>query len=424
MLIESRSKLKGEVTVPGDKSISFRAIVFGALARGTTEIDNFLLSEDCISAIDCFRKMQVSIEILQQNRVRVQGKGIYGLKAPSSTLNAGRSGTALRLLLGVLCGQPFSSNLVRNDTAMKKPVGKVVDYLKQMGAVISGKDGCSLCPLSISPAPLEGASFDLSIHETHIKSPLILAGLYAEGDTIIREVVKSRDHTELMLNYFGAGIKTNGLEVTSHAVENLYAQHVTIPGDISMASYFITAALLVPSSDIVVRNVGVNPTRIGIIDIYKSMGAKIELLNEGFAGNEKVADIRVVSSPLTGIKINRQFIPNIIDELPVIIVAAAYASGTTEIMGLSGFKIKESGKIRSIVLELTKMGAKISETEDGLVIEGREQLKGTVVESNNNHSLAMALTVASLAAKGETLIRKTQAVDIVYPEFFETFNKL
>ncbi|MGI6668423.1 MAG: 3-phosphoshikimate 1-carboxyvinyltransferase [Acetivibrionales bacterium] len=204
MLIESRSKLKGEVTVPGDKSISFRAIVFGALASGTTEIDNFLLSEDCISAIDCFRKMQVSVEILQQNRVKVHGKGIYGLQAPSSALNAGRSGTALRLLLGVLCGQPFNSDLVRNDSAMKKPVGKVVDYLKQMGAVISGKDDCNLCPLSISPAVLKGTSFDLSIHETHIKSPLILAGLYADGDTVIREAVKSRDHTELMLNYFGA----------------------------------------------------------------------------------------------------------------------------------------------------------------------------------------------------------------------------
>jgi 3-phosphoshikimate 1-carboxyvinyltransferase len=424
VLIESRNKLNGEVTVPGDKSISFRAIVFGAIASGTTEIDNFLLSEDCISAIDCFRKMQVSIEILQNNKVKVQGKGLYGLKAPSSALNAGRSGTAIRLLLGVLCGQPFNSTLTRNGSAMKKPVGQVVDYLKQMGAAISGKDDYDFCPLFISPAILKGASFDLSVHETNIKSPLILAGLYAEGDTVIREAVKSRDHTELMLNYFGADIKSNGLEVTSHAVENLYAQHVWIPGDISMASYFITAALLVPNSDIIVRDVGVNPTRAGIIDIYKSMGAKIEFLNERFAGNEKVADIHVVTSRLTGIKIDGQLVPNIIDELPVIIVAAAYAEGTTEISGLSGFKIKESGKIKAITLELTKMGAKITETEGGLVIEGRETLRGTVVESNNNHSLAMALTVASLAAKGETLIRKTQAVDIVYPEFFQTINKL
>jgi 3-phosphoshikimate 1-carboxyvinyltransferase len=424
VLIESRSKLKGEVTVPGDKSISFRAIVFGALASGTTEIDNILLSEDCISAIDCFRKMQVSVEIQQQNRVKVHGKGIYGLQAPSSALNVGRSGTALRLLLGVLCGQPFSSGLVRNDSSMKKPVGNVVDYLKQMGAVISGKDDGNFCPLSISPAVLKGTSFDLSIHETHIKSPLILAGLYADGDTVIREAVKSRDHTELMLNYFGADIKTNGLEVTSHAVENLYARHVSIPGDISMASHFFTAALLVPDSEVVVRNVGVNPTRAGIIDIYKSMGAKIEYLDERFAGNEKVADIHVVSSPLTGVKIDGRLVPNIIDELPVIIVAAAYAQGATEITGLSGFKIKESGKIKALTLELTKMGAKITETEDGLVIEGKEKLKGTVVDSGNNHSLAMALTVASLAATGETLIRKTQAVDIVYPEFFETFNKL
>lgn len=424
MLVENRSTLRGEVSVPGDKSISHRAIVTGALASGTTEIDNFLLGEDCISTIECFRKMQVSIEILQNNKVKVHGNGLYGLKAPTSVLNTGRSGTAIRLLLGVLCGQTFNSNVIRNEYAMKKPVGKVVNYLKQMGAAISGRDDGNLCPLTVSPSRLKGSEIELSDLETHIKSPLLFAGLYAEGDTIVNEAVKSRDHTELMLNYFGADIKTDGLQVISHSAENLYAQHVSIPGDISMAAYFITAALLVPKSDIIIKNVGINPTRTGFIDIFKSMGAKIEFLNEQTISNEPVADIHVATSQLNGVKIDRTLIPCILDELFVIIVAAAFAEGTTEITGLSGFKVKESGKITAISKELAKMGARVNETEDGIIIEGRDSLRGTVVDSDNNYSLAMALSVAGLAAEGETMIRKTQAVDIVYPTFYQTLNKL
>lgn len=424
MLIENRNRLRGEITVPGDKSISHRAIVIGALASGTTEIDNFLLGEDCMSTIDCFRRMQVGIEILQDNRVKVNGRGLYGLKAPSSVLNAGRSGTALRLLLGVLCGQPFTSNVIRNEFSMKKPVGKVVSYLRQMGANISGKEDGNLCPLTISPSRLKGIECELPVHETHIKSPLLLAGLYSDGETTVHEPVRSRNHTELMLNYFGADIRSEGLSVKSHSVDNLYAQKVSIPGDISMAAYFITAALLVPNSDIVIKNVGVNPTRTGILNVYKQMGARIELLNERTVSGENVADIHVLTSGLKCTKIDGQLVPSLIDELPVIIVAASLAEGTTEITGLSGFKVKESGKLKAISMELAKMGAKITENEDGLVIEGRKSLRGTVVDSNNNHSHAMALSIAGLVAEEETTIRKTQSVDIVYPKFYETLNKL
>lgn len=424
VLIEQRNSLKGEVTIPGDKSISQRAIMFGALAKGTTEISNFLLGEDCMSTIDCFRKMQIGIEILPDNKVRVQGKGLYGLKAPTSVLNTGKSGTAIRLLLGVLCGQPFTTNVIRDEASMKKSVGKVVQPLRQMNANITGKDDGNLCPLTISPSNLKGITYELSQMDTQVKSPILIAGLYASGETTIKESVKSRDHSELMLNYFGADIRVDGLKVSSHMVENLYAQNIAVPGDISIAAYFITAGLLVPNSNITIKNVGINPTRTGILDVYRMMGAKIEITNERIVNNEKIGDIHVVSSNLSAIKIDETMIPRLIDELPIITVASVFAKGTTEITGLSGFHAKESNKLKSIVLELTKMGGRFNETEDGVIIEGGRQLKGTVVESYNNFSLAMALSVAGLVAEGETMIRKTQIVDIAFPGFFQTFNKL
>ena len=424
MLIEQRERLRGEIRVPGDKSISHRAVLLGALAKGTTEIDNFLLGEDCISTIDCFRKMQIGIEILPDNKIKVQGKGLYSLKAPSSPLNTGKSGTAIRLLLGVLSGQPFTSAVVRDESAMKKPVGKVVSHLRQMGANITGKDDGNLCPLSVSSSKLHGAAFDLPANDTLIKSPLIIAGLYAEGETSVTEQIKSRDHTELMLSSFGANIGVSGLKVTSRAVENLYAQHITIPGDISIAAYYITAGLLVPNSEIVIRGVGINPTRTGILDVYQLMGAKIEILEERLINNEKIADIRVSSSALNAVKIKDDLVPRLLDELPVILVAAAFAKGTTEITGLGDYKIKQSGKIKSLSLELAKMGARIRETEDGISIEGGKLLRGTVVESYNNSSIAMALSVAGIAAEGETMIRKSQVVDAAFPGYFQLLNKL
>lgn len=424
MLIEQRESLRGEISVPGDKSISHRAILFGSLAKGTTEIDGLLMSEDCLSTIDCFRKMQVSIEILPNKKVKIHGNGLYGLKPPTSPLNAGRSGTALRLLVGVLSGQPFNTLVTRDESSLRKPVGKVVKPLRNMGAIINGRDDGNLCPLSISASKLKGISHNLSIMDTHIKSPILIAGLYADGDTKVVEAVKSRDHSELMLNYLGADIKVNGLEVTSHKVENLFAEHIEIPGDISIAAYFITAGLLVPNSDITIKNVGVNPTRTGIIDVFRDMGAKIEVLNERTVSNEKVADIHVVSSSLKAVTIGGDIIPRLIDEIPLLAVAATVAKGTTEINDLSGFKIKESNKIKNLVTELSKLGASVRETDNGLAIEGKDHLKGTVIEGYNHPSLTMALCIAGLIAEGETMIRKTQILDLVYPEFLTVLNKL
>ncbi|MDP4093069.1 MAG: 3-phosphoshikimate 1-carboxyvinyltransferase [Bacillota bacterium] len=424
VLIEQRNSLKGEFTIPGDKSISHRAILFGSLSKGTTEIEGFLIGEDCLSTIDCFRKMQVGIEILTENKVRVHGNGIYGLKPPSSTLNAGKAGTTVRLLLGVLAGQPFSSVINRDEFSQKKPVGKVVKPLRMMGANIAGKDDGNFCPLIISPSKLKGINYEIPLETSYIKSPLLIAGLYAQGETTVVEKIKSRDHTELMLKYFGADITTDSLKAVNRRVSDLYAQKVRIPGDVSIAAYFITAGLLVPNSDITIKNVGINPTRTGFIDVFKSMGAKLEILNETTYCNEKVADIRVVSSELKPVDIGGELIPRLIDEIPVIAVAAATAPGTTKISGLKGFKIKESNRIKALVAELSKMGVSIHETEDGMVIEGGKPLKGTIIESYNDHAIAMAMSVAGLAAEGETMIRKAQVVDVAFPEFFPLLNRL
>jgi len=424
VLIEQRSSLKGEISVPGDRSISHRAVMFAALAKGTTEIGGFSMREDCLSTIDCFRKMNVVIEILQNNTIKVQGKGLYGLKPPASNLNAGISGTTLRLLLGVLSGQPFMTTVVREESSLKKPIGKVVYPLRLMGANITSKDDVNYCPLVVSPAKLKGITYELSALETHIKSPILIAGLYADGETTVIESVKSRDHSELMLNYFGADIRVDGLKVTSHSINNLYSQHLYVPGDISIASYFITAGILVPNSDIIVRNVGINPTRTGILDVYRSMGAKIEILNERIVSNEKVADIRATSSSLNAATIESINIPSLIDEIPIIAVAATQARGTTVIKGLAGYKMKESTRVKFITSELLKMGAAVQETEDGMIIEGGKPLKGTVIESYNNQSIVMAMSVAGLVAEGETMIRKAHVLDVVYPEFLRTLNML
>ena len=424
MIVEQRNALRGEITIPGDKSISHRAVMFGSLAKGVTEIEGFSMGEDCLSTIDCFRKMNVGIEILPNSRVRVHGNGLYGLKAPTSHLNAGKAGTTVRLLIGALAGQPFNSVILRDEAAQKKPVGKVVAPLRQMGANISGRENGNYCPLVISPAKLNGIEYSASMNESRVKSPILVTGLYADGETTVCEAVKSRDHTELMLNYFGANIKVNGLKVTSHRIDNLYARHIEIPGDISIAAYFMTAGLIVPNSEITIKNVGINPTRTGILDVYRAMGAKIAVSNEQTVSNERIADINVKTSGLKAITIEGEMIPRLIDEIPVIAVAAAMAEGVTEIKDLRGFKIKESGRIKCLAAELSKMGAAVHETDDGMVVEGGKPLKGTVVESYNDYSIVMSMSIAGLVAEGETMIRKTQSLDVTFPDFFPTLNKL
>lgn len=424
MIVEPRNSLRGELSVPGDKSISHRAIVIASLAQGTSEIEGFLLSEDCISTIECFRKMNIGIDILPNSKIKVHGKGLYGLQQPTSVLDTGRSGTSIRLLLGILSGQPFNSYVTRSVSAQRKPIGNIVKALQQMGANIERKNGGNIYPLEVSPANLQGYTCNISNKDSNIKSSVLVSSLYAQDTTIINEQSKSRDHTELMLEYFGANIKVENLAITCSPPDNLYAQKVIIPGDISLAAYFITAALIVPNSELIIKDVGINPTRTGILDVYKKMGAKIEILNEENINNEKVATLKVSSSELTGVVIDGDIIPTLLDEIPVIAVAATMAKGTTEIKNLSGYKVKTSGKVTRIVSELSKMGAKISETEDGLIIEGTHALKGTVIETYNDASITMSTAIAGLVAQGETMIRKSQILDIVYPDFLPVLNVL
>lgn len=424
MLIEKKSSLKGELSVPADSVICEKALVCASLAKGVTEIEGFLMNENCLSTIDCFRKMHVGIEILPNHKVRVTGNGLYGLKPPSGSLNAGKSETTLQLILGTLAGQPFNSMLIRDESAQRKSIGKVVTSLRNMGANITGRDDGNLSPLSISPSNLKGVTHHLSITDMHIKPSLLIASLYSDGITTIIESSKFHDHGERMLNYFGADIKVDELHITSHSVENLFAQNIKIPGDISIAAFFITAGLLVPNSDILIKDVGLNPTRTGFLDVYKAMGAKISIENERMLGNENVGDIHVKTSKLKGITIDTNILTRLVDEIPIITVAAAVADGTTTIKGLNRFKIKDTAKLNLLCNELIKMGASIHQTDEGLIINGGKTLKGTITESYNDPILAMTISIAALIAENETMIRKAQILDIAYPEFLPILNIL
>jgi 3-phosphoshikimate 1-carboxyvinyltransferase len=425
MLIEQRKSLRGEIHVPGDKSISHRAVFFSSLAKGKTEIDGFLFGEDCLSTIDCFRKMHVPIDLLPNNRVIVHGKGLHGLTAPSQVLNTGKSGTTFRFLLSMLAAQKFPAKIMRDYVAQKKPIVGIVKPLRKMGLKITGNTRENLYPLTVYPSPLNGTEHNLEWHETQMKSPIIISGLFAEGNTIINEPVKSRNHSELMLNYLGANLEINDLSVRVKAIKELYAQKLFIPGDISIAAFFVTAGLLVPNSELIIKDVGLNPTRTGFLDIYRRMGATIQIENERLVNNEKMGDIWAYHSELksTTIKINE--IPGLIDEIPVIIVAATKAQGTTVIEGLEHFKLIRSNRLSALIQELRKMGAKIDFDGNTISIEGREEdLDGTIVESYNDVSIAMALSVAGLFSKGETMVRKAQIVDIAFPEFLPVLSRL
>lgn len=414
--------LRGEVAIPGDKSISHRAVMFGSLAKGTTEVRNFLQGADCLSTIDCFRKLGIEIENTSE-KILIHGKGLNGLSAPDSILDTGNSGTTIRLISGILSAQPFETTLTGDASIQKRPMKRIMEPLSMMGADIISVNDNDCAPLRIKGMPLHGIHYYSKVASAQVKSAILLAGLYAEGETKVTEPVISRNHSEIMLRYFGADIHTQGNTAIIKPQPDLTAQYVNVPGDISSAAYFIAAGLCVPNSEILIRNVGINPTRDGIIRVALAMGGNITLLNENHDG-EPTADILVKSSSLHGITIEGDIIPTLIDELPIINIMAAVADGTTIIKDAAELKVKESNRIDVMVENLSAMGAQITGTDDGMIIEGGKPLHGSVIDSYSDHRIAMSFAVASLIADGETTINGRDAVNISYPSFYEDLTGL
>lgn len=429
MELTSITGLKGEVCIPGDKSISHRSVMFGAIAHGITEIHHFLMGADCLATIDCFRKMGIEIHI-QKDRVLVHGKGLHGLSAPSEILQVKNSGTTTRLISGILAGQPFASSLSGDDSLNSRPMKRIMEPLTQMGAHISSLLGNDCAPLKIEPGILHGIRYTSPVASAQVKSCLLLAGLYADGETAVTEPILSRNHTELMLREFGADIRTvhelAGSQATTviRPCQELYGQKITVPGDISSAAYFIAAGLLVPDSEILIKNVGINPTRAGFLKVCEDMGGNITLLNERTETGEKMADILVKSSHLHGISIHGDIIPTLIDEIPIIAVMAACAEGTTVIRDAGELRVKETDRIETVTDNLQAMGCSVLPTEDGMVIKGGVPLKGATIHTLLDHRIAMAFSIAALVAEGKTKILDSHCIDVSYPGFYDTFEQL
>ena len=422
MEIKKQTNLKGTLTVPGDKSISHRAVMFGSLARGTTRISHFLEGADCLSTISCFRKMGIEID-RNKDEILVHGRGLHGLTAPTEILDVGNSGTTTRLISGILAGQTFTSELDGDDSIRTRPMKRIMTPLVSMGADITSRldNGCA--PLIIHGRPLHAAHYDSPVASAQVKSCVLLAGMYADGITSVTEPFLSRNHTEIMLNYFGAEITSEGTTASIRPEPVLEGRDIQVPGDISSAAYFIAAGLLTPGSEILLKNVGINPTRAGIIKVCMDMGADITLLNESTEG-EPTADLLIRTSSLKGTTIEGSIIPTLIDEIPMIAVMAAFAEGTTIIRDAQELKVKESDRIAVMVDNLRRMGADIEGTDDGMIIHGGRPLHGAVIDSHLDHRSAMSFAVAGTICDGTVEILNGECVNISYPEFYQDLYSL
>lgn len=425
----TKIRLKGELQVPGDKSISHRSIMFASLAKGNTYIKGFLKGADCLSTISCFQKMGVEITE-QHDEIKVVGRGLYGLQTPDTILDCGNSGTTMRLLSGILSAQNFSSILTGDESIQRRPMNRVIKPLSLMGADIKSKEG--LAPLYIGGKPLSAITYESPVASAQIKSAILLAGLYAEGKTTVVEPTLSRNHTELMLRNFGADIQTEYIEDVNHILrphiriekaKELYANDITVPSDISSAAYFIAAASIVPDSEVILKNVGINPTRDGILKVAKAMGADVQILHT-FGESELSADILIRSSSLHGTKISGDIIPTLIDEIPIIAAMAVLAEGQTVIRDAQELKVKESNRIKVMVEELSKIGADIIETEDGMIINGGKALHSATIHSYKDHRIAMTFAILSLVVDGGIQIIDRDCVDISYPNFYEDLESI
>ena len=416
------ARLAGTVRVPGDKSISHRAAILGALASGRSRARRFLAAADCRSTLDCLRALGVTSR-LDGDTLEIDGAGLHGLREPADVLDAGNSGTSLRLLAGVLAGQPFTSVITGDDSLRERPVDRVVAPLREMGARLEARAGDRLPPLTIHGGSLHGIRYRLPVASAQVKSAVLLAGLFAEGETFVEEPVPTRDHTERLLHAMGADLRREGPGVRLAPPAQLDPFDLDVPGDISSAAFWIVAAAAHPDAELHLPGVGVNPTRTGLLDALAMMGAKVDVGEERMAGDEPVADLTVRSAALRGIEIDGELVPRLIDELPVLAVAAAVAQGTTVVRDAAELRVKESDRIATIVAELAKLGVAIEERPDGFEIEGGG-LRGAAVAGHGDHRLAMALAVAGMLAGGETRLADDEAVTVSYPGFWRAAEQL
>jgi 3-phosphoshikimate 1-carboxyvinyltransferase len=417
------SSLQGEISIPGDKSISHRAVMFGAMAEGKTTINHFLAGEDCLSTISCFEKMGVSIK-REDEYVEVEGKGIEGLSEPASILDVGNSGTTTRLMLGILAGVPFHTSLIGDESIAKRPMSRVTVPLRSMGAKIDGREHGQYTPLSTRGGALKAIHYHSPVASAQVKSAILLAGLHAEGTTKVTEPFTSRDHTERMLRAFGVDVEVDGTTVSIEGGQSLRGTDVYVPGDISSAAFFLVAGAIVPNSRIVLKNVGLNPTRTGIIDVLQQMGARLTISNERIQNGEPIGDLTIETSQLKGIEIRGDLIPRLIDEIPVIALLATQANGKTVIKDAEELKVKETNRIDTVATELSKLGASVTPTADGLIIEGKTALQSGEVDSYGDHRIGMMLAVAAAIATGEVTLMRSEAIHVSYPTFFEDLDKL
>jgi 3-phosphoshikimate 1-carboxyvinyltransferase len=415
--------LKGEFTPPGDKSISHRAVILGSLAEGLTTVKGFLSCEDTLSSAKAMMMLGVPIEV-EGDRVEIKGKGLFGLREPEDMIDAGNSGTTARLISGLLSAQGFFSTITGDKYLRERPMERIVKPLTLMGAKIWGRDGGKRLPLAIQGNKLSAIQYQLPIASAQVKSAILLAGLYADGETEIIEPTPTRDHTERMLSYFGAEFEKNGMSVKIKNQKLLKGGEVQVPADISSAAFFIVAALINPNSDVLIKNVGINPHRTGILEILKQMGGDIEILNERELNGEPVGDILTRSSTLNSTEIKGDIIPKAIDELPVIAAAGCFAEGETIIKDARELRVKETDRIRAMTTELRKLGAEVEELDDGMIIKGKGMLKGAKCSSWGDHRIAMALAVAGTRAQGITEIEDAECVSVSFPGFFDVMKKL
>lgn len=420
--VNAIKQLNGIIEVPGDKSISHRAIMFGALANGQTTIEHFLHGEDCLSTIAVFRQLGVAIDV-SSDKITVHGTGIESLKQPSTILDVGNSGTTIRLMMGILAGRPFESQLTGDASIQKRPMNRVITPLKTMSAAISAQEG-GLAPVKVSAVEaITGINYDMPVASAQVKSALLFAGMQSDDVTIINEKEKSRDHTERMLQQFGGEITIDGLSISITKQPPLQGQNIYVPGDISSAAFFLVAASLLAGSKVTLKNVGMNPTRTGIIDVLRDMGAAIAETSQPTTG-EPLSDLTVSAAPLKATEIGGSLIPRLIDELPIIALLATQAEGTTVIKDAEELKVKETNRIDTVAEELTKMGADITATPDGLIIKGPTALHGATVSSHGDHRIGMMLAVAGFIASSPVELEDAEAIAVSYPNFFEHVEQL